>query len=58
MTNFPAQIALDGLEKRFAGQEKPALASLTAEIHSGAVTGLVGTTVRVKPLCCACWPDY
>ncbi|MFJ5357411.1 ATP-binding cassette domain-containing protein [Pectobacterium sp. CHL-2024] len=42
MTNSPAQIALDGLEKRFAGQEKPALASLTAEIHSGAVTGLVG----------------
>ncbi|MBN3122767.1 ATP-binding cassette domain-containing protein [Pectobacterium brasiliense] len=42
MTNSPAQIALDGLEKHFAGQEKPALASLTAEIHSGAVTGLVG----------------
>ncbi|MHC3490594.1 ATP-binding cassette domain-containing protein [Pectobacterium brasiliense] len=42
MTNSPAQIALDGLEKRFAGQKKPALASLTAEIHSGAVTGLVG----------------
>ncbi|MGI8487452.1 ATP-binding cassette domain-containing protein [Pectobacterium sp. S5] len=42
MTNSPAQIVLDGLEKRFAGQEKPALASLTAEIHSGAVTGLVG----------------
>lgn len=42
MTNSPAQIALDGLEKRFAGQEKPALASLTAEIHSGAITGLVG----------------
>lgn len=42
MTNAPAQIALDGLEKRFAGQEKPALASLTAEIRSGAVIGLVG----------------
>ncbi|MDE8755303.1 ATP-binding cassette domain-containing protein [Pectobacterium polaris] len=42
MINSPAQIALDGLEKRFAGQEKPALASLTAEIHSSAVTGLVG----------------
>ncbi|MCA6951394.1 ATP-binding cassette domain-containing protein [Pectobacterium polaris] len=42
MTNSPAQIALDGLEKRFDGQKKPALASLTAEIHSGAVTGLVG----------------
>ncbi|RJL48254.1 ATP-binding cassette domain-containing protein [Pectobacterium carotovorum] len=42
MTNSPAQIALDGLEKRFPGQKKPALASLTAEIHSGAVTGLVG----------------
>ncbi|MCL6328875.1 ABC transporter ATP-binding protein [Pectobacterium carotovorum subsp. carotovorum] len=42
MINSPAQIALDGLEKRFPGQKKPALASLTAEIHSGAVTGLVG----------------
>ncbi|KHN51009.1 ATP-binding cassette domain-containing protein [Pectobacterium fontis] len=42
MTNVPVQIALDGLEKRFTGQEKPALASLTADIHSGAVTGLVG----------------
>ncbi|MBA0174757.1 ATP-binding cassette domain-containing protein [Pectobacterium carotovorum] len=42
MTNASTQIALDGLEKRFAGQEKPALASLTAEIRSGAVTGLVG----------------
>ena len=42
MTNSPTQIALDGLEKRFPGQKKPALASLTAEIHSGAVTGLVG----------------
>ncbi|POD93752.1 multidrug ABC transporter ATP-binding protein [Pectobacterium odoriferum] len=42
MTNAFTQITLDGLEKRFAGQEKPALASLTAEIRSGAVTGLVG----------------
>ncbi|MFW5409911.1 ATP-binding cassette domain-containing protein [Pectobacterium brasiliense] len=42
MTNSSTQIALDGLEKRFPGQEKPALASLTAKIHSGAVTGLVG----------------
>ncbi|XYQ56548.1 ATP-binding cassette domain-containing protein [Pectobacterium carotovorum] len=42
MTNASTQITLDGLEKRFAGQEKPALASLTAEISSGAVTGLVG----------------
>ncbi|MEI7217367.1 ATP-binding cassette domain-containing protein [Pectobacterium carotovorum] len=42
MTNASTQITLDGLEKRFAGQEKPALASLTAEIRSGAVTGLVG----------------
>ncbi|MFJ5448922.1 ATP-binding cassette domain-containing protein [Pectobacterium carotovorum] len=42
MTNASTQITLDGLEKRFTGQEKPALASLTAEIRSGAVTGLVG----------------
>ncbi|MER0045568.1 ATP-binding cassette domain-containing protein [Pectobacterium odoriferum] len=42
MTNASTLITLDGLEKRFTGQEKPALASLTAEIRSGAVTGLVG----------------
>lgn len=42
MTDAPTHISLNGLEKRFAGQEKPALASLTAEIYSGAVTGLVG----------------
>ncbi|RJT20034.1 ATP-binding cassette domain-containing protein [Buttiauxella izardii] len=35
-------IALHGLMKQFPGQEKPAVASLECEIHTGSVTGLVG----------------
>ncbi|AHM73053.1 ATP-binding cassette domain-containing protein [Yersinia hibernica] len=35
-------ITLEGVEKSFPGLESPAVASLTAEIRSGAVTGLVG----------------
>lgn len=42
MNDAAALIELDALEKRFPGQDKPALASLTAQIRSGAVTGLVG----------------
>jgi len=35
-------IQLSGLEKRFAGMDKPAVARLDCEIASGYVTGLVG----------------
>ncbi|WP_409308875.1 ATP-binding cassette domain-containing protein [Pectobacterium sp. B1J-3] len=42
MSDMPVTITLNALEKHFPGQDKPALARLTAEIHSGAVTGLVG----------------
>ncbi|WP_370554067.1 ATP-binding cassette domain-containing protein [Edwardsiella tarda] len=35
-------IELEGLEKRFAGLDRPAVASLTTRIASGAVMGLVG----------------
>ncbi|VTP61019.1 Uncharacterized ABC transporter ATP-binding protein YbhF [Serratia rubidaea] len=35
-------IDLEGLEKRFPDLEKPAVASLTTQLRSGAVTGLVG----------------
>ncbi len=35
-------IELEGLEKRFPSLEKPAVASLTTTLRSGAVTGLVG----------------
>ncbi|MDC6120129.1 ATP-binding cassette domain-containing protein [Serratia rubidaea] len=35
-------IDLEGLEKRFPELEKPAVASLTTQLRSGAVTGLVG----------------
>ncbi|PVZ87060.1 multidrug ABC transporter ATP-binding protein [Serratia sp. S1B] len=35
-------IELEGLEKRFPSLEKPAVASLTATLRSGSVTGLVG----------------
>ncbi|WP_312210215.1 ATP-binding cassette domain-containing protein [Pseudescherichia sp.] len=35
-------IRLDGLVKRFAGMEKPAVAPLSCTIQSGYVTGLVG----------------
>lgn len=37
-----ALIALDGLEKRFAGMDKPAVAPLDCTIRAGYVTGLVG----------------
>ncbi|WJV55365.1 ATP-binding cassette domain-containing protein [Prodigiosinella aquatilis] len=40
--NNSTRIIFEALEKSFPGQEKPALARLTAEIDSGAVTGLVG----------------
>ncbi|EEQ18113.1 Uncharacterized ABC transporter ATP-binding protein [Yersinia intermedia ATCC 29909] len=33
---------MEGVEKRFPGLDNPAVASLTTEIRSGAVTGLVG----------------
>ncbi|WP_205437863.1 ATP-binding cassette domain-containing protein [Edwardsiella tarda] len=35
-------IELEGVEKRFAGLDRPAVASLTTRIASGAVMGLVG----------------
>lgn len=35
-------IELEGLEKRFPSLEKPAVASLTTTLRSGAVIGLVG----------------
>jgi len=37
-----SQIRLDGLIKRFAGMEKPAVARLDCSIRAGYVTGLVG----------------
>lgn len=37
-----AVITLNGLTKRFAGMDKPAVAPLDCTIHSGYVTGLVG----------------
>ncbi|EGP6060199.1 ABC transporter ATP-binding protein [Salmonella enterica] len=37
-----AVITLNGLAKRFAGMDKPAVAPLDSTIHSGHVTGLVG----------------
>ncbi|HDL6514685.1 TPA: ATP-binding cassette domain-containing protein [Yersinia enterocolitica] len=42
MNGIPHLITLEGVEKSFPGLESPAVASLTTEIHSGAVTGLVG----------------
>ncbi|MEY4475715.1 MAG: heme exporter, ATP-binding protein CcmA [Pseudomonadota bacterium] len=42
MNSIQHLITLEGVEKRFANLEHPAVASLTTEIHSGAVTGLVG----------------
>ncbi|QIP56587.1 ABC transporter ATP-binding protein [Hafnia alvei] len=36
------EIVLDGVEKRFAGMDQPAVASLSTRIASGAVMGLVG----------------
>lgn len=37
-----AVITLNGLEKRFPGMDKPAVAPLNCTIHAGYVTGLVG----------------
>ncbi|MDC9748840.1 ATP-binding cassette domain-containing protein [Proteus mirabilis] len=42
MDNTNYTIDLSGVEKRFVGLEKPAVASLTATITGGSVTGLVG----------------
>ncbi|PWC11259.1 ATP-binding cassette domain-containing protein [Brenneria corticis] len=42
MNESAALIDIQALEKRFPGQDKPALASLTEQIRGGAVTGLVG----------------
>ncbi|WP_310608604.1 ATP-binding cassette domain-containing protein [Buttiauxella brennerae] len=42
MSSQDGIIRLQGLMKRFPGQEKPAVASLECEIHQGSVTGLVG----------------
>lgn len=42
MNGIQHLITLDGVEKRFPGLDHPAVASLTTEIRSGAVTGLVG----------------
>ncbi len=48
-----AVITLNGLEKRFPGMDKPAVAPLDCTIHAGYVTGLVGpdgagkTTMRM-----------
>lgn len=44
-----AVITLNGLVKRFAGMEKPAVAPLDCTIHAGYVTGLVGPTAQGKP---------
>ncbi|MBW5811279.1 ATP-binding cassette domain-containing protein [Yersinia kristensenii] len=42
MNGIQHLITLEGVEKSFSGLESPAVASLTTEIRSGAVTGLVG----------------
>ncbi len=42
MTQPASLIQLSGLIKRFKGMNKPAVSSLTVDIHGGAVTGLVG----------------
>ncbi|SUW64749.1 Uncharacterized ABC transporter ATP-binding protein YbhF [Buttiauxella agrestis] len=42
MSSQEGIIALHGLMKQFPGQEKPAVARLECEIHTGSVTGLVG----------------
>ena len=36
------ELVLDGVEKRVAGMDQPAVASLARRIASGAVMGLVG----------------
>ncbi|RPH29149.1 ABC transporter ATP-binding protein [Buttiauxella warmboldiae] len=42
MSSQQGIIRLQGLMKQFPGQDKPAVARLECEIHSGSVTGLVG----------------
>ncbi|WP_279157411.1 ATP-binding cassette domain-containing protein [Obesumbacterium proteus] len=42
MMSAQHEIVLDGVEKRFAGMDRPAVASLSTRIASGAVMGLVG----------------
>lgn len=42
MMSAQHEIVLDGVEKRFAGMDQPAVASLSTRIASGAVMGLVG----------------
>ena len=42
MNGIQHLITLEGVEKSFPGLEPPAVASLTTEIRSGSVTGLVG----------------
>jgi ABC-2 type transport system ATP-binding protein len=42
MSSQEGIIRLQGLMKQFPGQQKPAVASLECEIHTGSVTGLVG----------------
>lgn len=42
MSSDSGIIRLQGLVKRFAGMDKPAVAQLDCEIHTGEVTGLVG----------------
>lgn len=42
MNGIQHLITLEGVEKCFPGLDNPAVASLTTEIRSGAVTGLVG----------------
>ncbi|TBL64729.1 ATP-binding cassette domain-containing protein [Hafnia alvei] len=42
MMSTQHEIVLDGVEKRFAGMDQPAVASLSTRIASGAVMGLVG----------------
>lgn len=42
MMSAQHEIVLDGVEKRFAGMDRPAVASLSTRIANGAVMGLVG----------------
>ena len=49
MDNTNYTINLSGVEKRFVGLEKPAVASLTATITGGSVTGLVGPDGKNNP---------
>lgn len=49
-------IALEGLEKRFDGLDRPAVANLTIRIASGAVMGLVGPDGAGKTTLMRIWP--